>query len=109
MFASSADGWKDLATLFEAAYIGLYERDGLKKGHIEFFDAACNPPRSGRPLDTLTFEQMIQRVKASYEERNLTFRFAESPTPVTAAEVDEPEDEAETESEAGASDDEADE
>lgn len=79
-------GPKDLTTLFEAAYVGLYVKEGAHRGDVAFFDVAGAPPWSGRPDDTIPFHQVIERIKAIYDERNKTFRFAGSTEPVIASE-----------------------
>jgi hypothetical protein len=83
-------GPKDLTTLFESGYVGLYEQKGPNRGAVEFFDVANDPPFSGRPAGTLTFAQVIEEIKRIYDERNQRFSFADAIVePFTIAGVEE--------------------
>jgi hypothetical protein len=39
-------------------------------------------------MDTLTFEEVIKRIKSTYDARNVTFRFAGSSQPVPEVRVE---------------------
>ena len=55
--------------LFERVYIGLYEPGS---GDVFFFDVYSAPPKAGSPRaeSRLTFEAVVERIRATYDERN---------------------------------------
>ena len=56
---------------FERIFIGLYEEDGPRRGHVEFFDVARSP-RKNQPPDGLTIdlEQLVSEMVRSVRVRN---------------------------------------
>jgi hypothetical protein len=56
----------------ERIFIGVYEPQGERRGEDWYFDVLKNPPKRGRPVasDRLTFEQMIEETKRTYDLRN---------------------------------------
>lgn len=57
--------------LFEAFFIGVYEL-GQSGQTVRFFDVMTAPPRSRRPAaaETISFEELIHRIKLTYDQRN---------------------------------------
>jgi hypothetical protein len=57
---------------FEAFYLGLYERDGPRRGDVRFFDVSKSPPRNGRPQagDLLAFDALTEAIRLAVETRN---------------------------------------
>jgi hypothetical protein len=58
--------------LFERILIGLYETQGEAAGRVFFFDVMEKPPRYRRPRAEalLSFDQMIDVVRQTYDARN---------------------------------------
>lgn len=58
--------------LFERFFVGVYEPVGPSAGEDWYFDVLDKPPRYGRPvpIDRLTFEHVIDRMRAEYDRRN---------------------------------------
>src|SRR5690606_31899960 len=52
---------------FEHVFVALYEE---ARETLVFFDVTEPPPRTGRPGKTLTLEEFVARVAATYEARN---------------------------------------
>lgn len=61
---------KDLEELFERVFLGAYEHEGEARGDVWFFDVMEKPKRFGAPRKTLTFEEMIQEIIRTFDERN---------------------------------------
>jgi hypothetical protein len=63
---------KDDVDLFERVFIALYEPEGDDKGDTLFFDVMNKPPRARRPRadEVLTFEQLIEQIRLTYDLRN---------------------------------------
>jgi hypothetical protein len=57
---------------FERIFIGVYQSTGKQRGDDWYFDVTNNPPKRGRPVaeHRLTFEQMIEETKRTYDLRN---------------------------------------
>jgi hypothetical protein len=74
----------DPSLLFERVFIGLYEIEESRFGDIEFFDVMDAPPKRGRPAKTLTFDQVVDQIVQTYDERNNPqFQWADAaPEPV---------------------------
>jgi hypothetical protein len=55
--------------LFERFFIGVYE---VETGETDFFDVMQPPPRARalRQEERLTFDGVIQEIRATYNERN---------------------------------------
>jgi hypothetical protein len=73
---------RDDVDLFERVFIALYEPDGDKKGETVFFDVMKAPPKNRRPRDdeVMTFDEMIEQIKRTYDRRNdPPFRWADDP------------------------------
>lgn len=56
--------------LFERVFIGLYDTTELAFGQVGFFDVMTPPPRRGRPKSLLNFDELIQEITATYDNRN---------------------------------------
>jgi hypothetical protein len=58
--------------LFERVFIGLYVPEGDQRGETVFFDVMQPPPKNRRPRpgEVLTFEQVMDQIKLTYDERN---------------------------------------
>jgi hypothetical protein len=84
-FRSGRSGPKDLTTLFEAAYIGLYREDDPDRGSIVFFDVTEDPPRSGRPSRTKQFDEVLADINALFVARNGPFKWADDSDAAPAA------------------------
>jgi hypothetical protein len=52
---------------FEKIFIALYEPDGSA---VEFFDVELNPPKNGRPRNTISYGQFLSTVYDAYLKRN---------------------------------------
>ena len=65
------------ADLCERMFIGLYETQGDRRGHVRFFDVESDPPQLGLPSEkqTYSFDQFVDLV-----HREVGVRNAMSPT-----------------------------
>ena len=56
----------------ERIFIGVYEPRGELRGQDWYFDVLNSPPKRGRPVANvrLTFGQMIEEIKRTYDQRN---------------------------------------
>ena len=63
---------RDDLDLFEGFFIGLYGSEGEARGELSFFDVAGSPPRARRPRpeESLSYEQVLDRIRAVYDARN---------------------------------------
>jgi hypothetical protein len=61
---------KDASMLFERVFIGLYDVVDELFGRVAFFDVTQAPPKSGRPRDLISFQQLISEIVATYDARN---------------------------------------
>lgn len=56
--------------LFERVFIVLYEPEGSNFGNVMCFDVTRPPPKRGAPKEFLTFEQLVDEIRATYDARN---------------------------------------
>jgi hypothetical protein len=63
-------GPKEEEELLERLFIGFYEHSGARRGEARFFDVEKAPPRTGRPKELLSFEQLVREITRTYDERN---------------------------------------
>lgn len=63
-------GPKGEEELFERVFIGIYEHAGAHRGQAWFFDVENAPPRSGRPQSLMSFDELIDAITRTYDERN---------------------------------------
>jgi hypothetical protein len=84
----------DPAMLFERVFIALYDVSDDRFGDVGFFDVTSAPPRSGRPISLLSFDDVIQEIVNTYDHRNSPkFRWADAaPETVTAPPVEDEEE-----------------
>ena len=79
---------------FEKIYIALYEPDGTD---LRFFDVQDDPPKNGRPAQSLDYRAFLGEVYYAYLKRNQAeFRWAEGeeePLEVEGENVEEEDDE----------------
>jgi hypothetical protein len=62
----------DALDRFERVYIALYDLDA----RLGFFNVRTPPPRTGRPSELLSFDELIAEVVSFYEKRNqMDFRW----------------------------------
>jgi hypothetical protein len=63
---------RDDLDLFEGFYLGLYGLEGDARGELVFFDVAKAPPRARRPSphEALSYEDVLDRIRAVYDSRN---------------------------------------
>jgi hypothetical protein len=64
---------KNALDLFERFFVGIYERQEPERGRVVFYDVMRNrPPRDRRPHpdEVLTLEQVLDEIRATYDERN---------------------------------------
>lgn len=81
----------DTSMLFERVFIGLYETDERRFGEVAFFDVMNAPPKRGRPSALMTFEELVQAIVSTYDERNKpSFQWAEGETELVT--LPEPDD-----------------
>lgn len=59
----------DSGQLFERVFVGLYAVDD-DPWDVRFFDVMHAPPRSGRPVQTSTLEQVVAEIVQTYDARN---------------------------------------
>lgn len=86
---------EDDPNLFERAFIGLYETDVPRFGDVGFFDVMEAPPKRGRPSRLLSFAELVDEIRATYDARNSpTFEWADAEREVLSEPVTDP-DEAE--------------
>lgn len=66
---------KDDIQRFERVFVALYDPAGTA---MDFFDVSKAPTRTGRPNDSLTYEEFLNEVHSTFERRNsLDFQWAE--------------------------------
>lgn len=94
-FRSNRQSPKDPAMLFERVFLGLYEIDEKKFGEVVFFDVMSLPARSGRPKDTISYDEFIKAIVDTYDGRNSPpFEWADAdPEKVTTPLIEEEEEE----------------
>lgn len=86
----------DLSMLFERVFIGLYETDETNFGEVVFFDVMEAPPKRGRPVNVLTFEETIDQIIKTYDARNSpSFQWADAPPETVSIPAESSEDEEE--------------
>ncbi len=69
---------------YERVFLSLYRRDGAS---MEFFDVAHAPPKRGRPLGLLSYQEFLDEVEKTFLKRNVSeFEWADDET----ADTDEP-------------------
>ena len=85
----------DSPLLFERIFIGLYETNSERFGDVTFFDVMDAPPKRGRPARTISFDEVIGAIVASYDQRNKpAFQWAEGETEsVTLPDAEDDEEE----------------
>lgn len=99
-FRGGRDDPKDDPNLFEAVFIGLYDTSPDRFGDVIFFDVTKAPPKASRPKDPLSFAELVEEIRKTYDERNSpTFEWADAEEEVLTEPVIDPDaDEAEGES-----------
>jgi hypothetical protein len=85
----------DDPNLFERMFIALYETEESGFGDVVFFDVMSAPPKSGRPANVLTFDELIGEIRATYDQRNSpVFVWADDVPEILTEPVANPNDEA---------------
>lgn len=56
--------------LFERVFVALYAIDDDDPWDVRFFDVMQAPPRSGRPVNTLSLEEAVAEIVRTYDARN---------------------------------------
>lgn len=77
--------------LFERMFIGLFEKDGPKKGEVWFFDVQKAPPKKGPPSDANleSWDWLLNAIHSEFVKRSAGFRWAEDAEPLTPEEAEE--------------------
>lgn len=61
----------DSGQLFERVFVGLYAiSDDDEPWDVRFFDVMQAPPRSGRPSNALSLEEVVSEIVRTYDARN---------------------------------------
>lgn len=58
---------KDEEQLFERVFVGLYS---VSPPDVRFVDVMWKPPRAGTPARTLSFDEFVLEIVATYNQRN---------------------------------------
>jgi hypothetical protein len=69
-FRSGRHEPSDPPLLFERVFIGLYDTAEETFGNVGFFDVTTAPPKHGRPRKLLTWQEMVEEIVRTYDERN---------------------------------------
>jgi hypothetical protein len=89
----------DDPNLFERVFIGLYETDADRFGDVAFFDVIEAPRKHGRPTRTLTFAELVEEIRRTYDERNSpVFEWADAAPEILSEPVTDPDEDSEEES-----------
>lgn len=77
--------------LFERMFIGLFEKDGPKKGEVWFFDAQKAPPKKGPPsdVDLESWDWLLNAIHSEFVKRSAGFRWADDAEPLTPEEAEQ--------------------
>jgi hypothetical protein len=90
-FRGGRDEPQDDQNLFERVFIGLYDTDPERFGDVIFFDVRRAPPKSGRPKDPLSFAQLVDEIRKTYDARNSpVFEWADAEEEVLSEPLTDP-------------------
>lgn len=90
-FRGGRDEPQDDPNLFERVFIGLYDTDPHRFGEVIFFDVKRAPPKSGRPKDPLSFAELVDEIRRTYDARNSPiFEWADSEEEVLTQPLTDP-------------------
>lgn len=83
----------DDPNLFERVFIGLYDTTPAQFGTVGFFDVMTAPPRNGRPARLLTFAELVQEIRTTYDLRNSpVFEWADAAPDILTEPVTDPDE-----------------
>lgn len=95
-FRGGRDEPTDDPNLFEAVFIGLYDTDPARFGDVTFFDVRKAPPKSGRPEDMMSFEELVTEIRRTYDLRNSpVFEWADAQVEVLTEPLTDPDEDLE--------------
>ncbi len=92
-FRGGRDEPTDDPNLFEAVFIGLYDADPDRFGDVTFFDVRKAPPKAGRPKDSMSFAELVDEIRRTYDRRNSpVFEWADAQEEILSEPLTDPDE-----------------